>query len=276
MKIRLALILGLLSTSLSAQGIDIFSQAPDASSAGLAVIQNPLYIPHNLNQTTAPSASFTAWSWVADIGGANLSVQNGSWIFGLQSSVVDNIEVRGDEPSLDPLSTYQYSVLAFGLGYGFEIKDFNAGLSVNVVREQGLNEKVWGMAVNASSGFALSENGAVAYGLRNLGRMGTLESQRSDLPNELWLSYVHKTDTFSWLAEINTGNRPLAAGLQYTPVSRLRINTGVQLESTRDELRLHPAAGIEFDWDNFSLALALSQITHPVAQRNFLTFIWNY
>ncbi len=266
----LLIICWLVPLGLGAQGLDILNEPADASSTGLRLTRDPLLVAHD--PLEPPQADFSAWQWTGDISGANITLTNHDWVMGIRSILVPGIEVRGDEPSQDPLSIYSWSTLLLGVGKQTVWKQISILATVNLLREQGLDDVQRHVALNLAFQRNVGNQNLVSAGLRHLPlRNG------GTLPTELWGRIQREFEAFGALAELNTGPRPLAMGLSWRGGPSLQIHGGVQVESLDAAgLRFHPGVAADIHWQNFGFGLGLGDWSHPLGARRTLTVTWQY
>lgn len=274
--IRTILPLFLLLTVLNAQTLDVLQLSHDAVTAGSSLLADPVLDPARLNQPIASKLHIGGWNWIAGINGVNLNWEQDHWAMGLRTVLVDDIEVRGDTPTSEPLSTSQYSLVMSSLARGFDLRGFQVGIGASVLRERGLQSKAWGAGLHASVASRLGDNIEIGAGIRHLGAMQALESEAADLPTDFWgrIDYHRKALTAG--TEISLSERPLRAGISYSLIHGVTVSTGFVLDAGESKTTFLPSAGLAIDREPFTIALAFTDLTHTLGSRQFFSLIWHY
>ena len=84
----------------------------------------------NCNQPSL--IGFSANRWVVEINGSSFYYINNGYQFTYSSFKVDDIELRNNIPSDDPLDIIESNLLSFGISKGYKVfRDFNFGVGAN-------------------------------------------------------------------------------------------------------------------------------------------------
>jgi hypothetical protein len=275
--INILLLLVLSSFVLAQGGLDILEQPVHARAAAVGINDDALRNPHLLaDPGLQHQVVLAAWSRISDVGGVQLESQQQRWAFGLDVVRVGDLEARGNTPSVEPLNTFQYSVLRANAAYGWNVQGLAVGVALEAIQERSQDASALGFATNISASYPVLSSIYTAAGLRHLGRMADLNSQRSDLPTEAWIHFRKSFDQIDVELEFNTGPAPLKAGVDVGVIRILHFMGGLQFENADDGIRLHPSLGFVLDRQQFSLGFALSDLTHSLGMRQHFSLYWNF
>lgn len=98
------------------------------SGTGIAARGNGVINPSG-NYNQSPTIGFSANKWMVEIGGNSFYYINNDYQFTYSSLKVDDIELRNDIPSDEPLDIVESSFLSFGISKGYNIfNDLNLGI----------------------------------------------------------------------------------------------------------------------------------------------------
>lgn len=270
-------LLTIMTASLLAQGgLDILNQPQNALSAGLGLNLDPLRQPHLLAaEKRLPQATLGTWSRADQVSGADVNLEGTSMAAGLRVISVTDIEVRENRPTLDPISTFDYSLITANAAYGHQFGALQAGVGFQVLRERSLGASALGFALHVSAEYPLLSGWTTAAGIRNLGIMGKLENEASEIPAEAWLRIARQVGKLHLQSELNSGPVPLHLGTDFELARTIHLLGGLQLE-TAEELALRPSAGLVVSLQQFRLGFALSDLAHPLGMRQHYTLFWNF
>ncbi|MCF7807288.1 MAG: hypothetical protein K9N38_02050 [Candidatus Marinimicrobia bacterium] len=276
MRKRLTLIIVLIGLVNGQSSWDVLTLPTDARDAALGINLNPLVRPAELAGDTEPEMTLSGWSWIEDIQGAHLGVELQQAFLGVTAVNFGEFEYRDDVPSLEPLSTFGYSIFSFGGAYALEWDQLRLGLATELLYERTVNASSVGLSMNLSGAYPISDQLQVGAGMRHLGLVSALDSEATDLPTEAWLAgkvYINELDLYT---ELSSGSFPLSLGMSYEFADIFEAIGGLQLESTEPSLRVHPSIGFTVNLANFRLGYSNYQMSHKLGSRHFLSLYWNY
>lgn len=278
MRVAVIIVILFSGTSLFGQGgLDVLGQARSAPDAALGLTQDVLRQPHLLNAEGGQSETIlSAWSWIADIGGLDLVARNNNTALAIDVLRVGDLEYRGETPSSEPISNFQYSLVELSAAYGKEFGKLSSGVGVSLIRERSLNSSALGAALHFSVEYPLLQGFNSSAGIRHLGRMQNLNNESSKLPTEVWASLSRSFNQSRVVIELNTGPTPIQIGASYDLIRTLRLMGGVQVENSDDGAQLHPSVGFLLTAQQFKLGFALSDLLHDVGMRQHYTLYWDF
>ncbi|MEA1985922.1 MAG: hypothetical protein U9N76_00355 [Candidatus Marinimicrobia bacterium] len=141
---------------------------------------------------------YTAYSpWMYDTKYSVINYNFDKGFIGFRGLLSDGIEIRGEQPSDDPVGETQYYNFAFGGGKFFKKDKMTVGISADILFEKLYYETSWGFELSSIFKYKISEIINPYVGFENLGMMNNLSNQSTSLPtkyylgNELKLKSIH-------------------------------------------------------------------------------------
>jgi len=255
---------------------DILNTPTDSRDAALGINLNPTVKPTRLLTNPERTITLNVWNWVADVQGAYIGIARENTHFSVQALHSGELEYRNEIPTVEPLSTFEYTLFDLGISHARRWKQIAIGLGAELIYERTLNASSTGLSFNLDAAYKLNKVLMLSGGLRHFGISGELETEETALPTEVWLEMDAELSNFSALAEINSGSFPLALGLNYPIIRGFEIAAGVQLELSEFQTKIHPSSGFTLEWTNFELGYAIYQLDHNLGPRHFISLFWNY
>lgn len=272
----LILLLAALSFSAAQSSYDILNTPTDSRDAALGLSLNPIVKPTRILTHPDHSVTLAVWNWVADVQGAYMGIDLSQAHFSVQTMRSGELEMRGEIPTEDPISTFEYTLFNGGGAYARKFNDFTVGLGVELIYERSLNTSATGLAFNLAGAYPLNEQLLLSGGLRHFGVSGKLDEESTTLPSEVWGAADIQVGPATILTEINTGSFPLAAGFAYPLLESFELLGGLQLEMAEPSSKIHPSLGFASTWTTFTLSYSIYQIDHALGFRHFVTLYWSY
>ena len=172
MKIIIYIIL--LSLNLYPIGLDALTIPSNSikmslSGAGIAS-QSSVGINPSANYNSSSTMGFSANRWLVDISGSSFYYINNGYYFNFYSFGVDDIEVRNEIPSDEPLDIIGSHFISFGLSKSYKIlKDFNFGFGAQFSYSQLFIDKFSTLTFVIGIQKLFSKNFQLAVVAKNLG-----------------------------------------------------------------------------------------------------------
>lgn len=273
---RLLYILTISTMTMAQSSFDILNTPTDSRDAALGISLNPTIKATRLLTHPERKATLNVWNWVADIQGAYIGISLENTHFSVQALHSGELEYRNEIPSVDPLSTFEYTLFNVGASHARRWKDISLGLGAEIIYERTLNASATGLSMNFDAAYALTEALQVSGGLRHWGISGKLDKENTSLPAEEWVGLDANLGKISALGEINSGAFPIAVGLAYPLTPGFEIAGGLQLESSEPSMKIHPSTGFTIAWTNFELGYTIYQLDHNLGPRHYFSLYWTY
>jgi hypothetical protein len=255
---------------------DILSVPTDARDAALGINLNPTIRPTELLTHDGRQVTLSGWSWIADIQSMYLGIELPTSYLSIRSVDFGELEYRGETPSEKPISTFGYSLYTLSGAHAFEINTFQIGIAAEFLYERTLNNSATGISVNLAAAFPIREDLKISMGWRHLGGVGELKKESTTLPTELWLAADLNLARLQIFTETNTGAYPFALGAAYNIAHIFNLMSGLQVEPSNSNIRVHPSIGFSLAWGNFTLGYTNYQLSHVLGSRHFLSLYWSY
>lgn len=266
----------MVSVVLGQSGFDILNTPTDARDAALGINLNPTVKPTRILTHPEYNATLNVWNWVADIQGAYLGLGLKNAYINVQAMHSGELENRGNIPSEDPLSTFEYTLINLGGAHAHQWQRLTLGLGAELVYERSLNASATGLSVNLAGAYEISSRYLVSGGIRHFGITGKLDEESTSLPTELWTELDAEFEKFSVVAEVNNGSIPTALGVTFPFIDAFEIMAGLQVEATEPSISIHPSIGFTAAWTSFTFGYTIYQADHNLGPRHFVTLYWNY
>ncbi len=244
MRLLLAVLLAV-PVTLSATGLPSLRLSGGARAAALAEAVTALPDAQALNpaalQSHGQSAAFSHAAWIQGTRQdyLHLAWARGQSVWGLSGQLwqTDDLE-RRTGPSTTPLGYFGVYEGAAGLSYARRMDRLRVGLRLNVIRQSISTDNASGAGADFGLIYAIDSRLHFGASLRNLGSMGKLNSQATDLPLEarLGAAYTGLTDLLITIEaqQARDGDFTFHLGGEYRPGERLRLRTGYQNAENRN------------------------------------------
>ena len=134
----------------------------------------------------APTMGISYGSWLADSKISTIKIlfpgQNMSYGFDLKYVGLDDLELRSERPTDDPLATFGASGFALGGSFSKELMGMNIGAVLRYVRIDLYTENSSGFAADVGLTRNISSRINVGGAILNLGKMSALSTEEPKLP----------------------------------------------------------------------------------------------
>jgi hypothetical protein len=127
-------------------------------------------------------AAYSPWMYDTKYSVINYSFKDG--FVGFKGLLSDEIEIRGEQPTDEPVGETQYYNCAIGGGKFFKKDKLIIGISGNVLFEKLYYQTAWGFSINSMFQYKFNEFYKPYVGVDNLGKMGKLEDESTALPTK--------------------------------------------------------------------------------------------
>ena len=127
-------------------------------------------------------AAYSPWMYDTKYSVINYSFKDG--FVGFKGLLSDEIEIRGEQPTDEPVGETQYYNSAIGGGKFFKKDKLIIGISGNVLFEKLYYQTAWGFSINSMLQYKFNEFYKPYVGVDNLGKMGKLEDESTALPTK--------------------------------------------------------------------------------------------
>ncbi len=244
MSLLLAALLAL-PVALSAIGLPSLRLSGGARAAGMAEAVTALPDAQALNPAALQSSGFsTAFShaaWIEDIHQdyLHLAWARGQNLWGLSGQLwqTDALE-RRTGPSTEPIGRFGVYEGTAGVSYARTMDRLRLGLRVNFIRQSISTDNASGGGADFGLIYALNAHLRVGATLRNLGSMGELNRNATDLPLETRFGTAY-TGIDNLLIAVEAqharnGNLTAHVGGEYRVGERLRLRAGYQTAENRN------------------------------------------
>ena len=244
MRLLLAALL-ILPVALSATGLPSLRLSGGARAGAMAEATSALPDAQALNpaalQSRGQSAAFSHAAWIENISQDYLHLtwarEQSVWGLSGQLWQTDDLE-RRTGPSAAPLGRFGVYEGAAGLSYARAMDRLRLGLRLNFIRQSISTDNASGAAADFGLIYALSSHLNLGATLRNLGGMGNLNRQATDLPLEarLGAAYTGINDLLIAVEaqQARDGDLTLHVGGEYRAGERLRLRAGYQSAENRN------------------------------------------
>ncbi len=177
-----------------------------------------------------------------------------TWGLSLNSSTVSGIELRGEQPSIEPLATFSAHDMALGISYARQYRSrLNWGITAKFIYEKIYIEQSAGFALDAGLSYKFASHPLrAALVLQNVGKMSRLLYESPGMPTLLrtGLAYAptHNILGAQWLFAVDAltdfrGNYHLNVGAEFKPARSLALRAGYQ--SGYETKNLHLGFGMQ-------------------------------
>ncbi len=244
MRLLLAVLLAV-PVTLSATGLPSLRLSGGARAAALAEAVTALPDAQALNpaavQSRGQSATFSHAAWIQGTRQdyLHLAWARGQSVWGLSGQLwqTDDLE-RRTGPSTAPLGYFGVYEGAAGLSYARRMDRLSVGLRLNVIRQSISTDNASGAGADFGLIYAIDSRLHFGASLRNLGSMGDLDHNATDLPLETRFGTAY-TGIDNLLIAVEAqharnGNLTAHVGGEYRVGERLRLRAGYQTAENRN------------------------------------------
>jgi len=211
----LILLISLLELGWGQSSFDILNTPTDSKAAALGLTLNPVIKPTLLLTRPRQAVTLNVWNWVAGIQGATMGLELHDSYLNVQAMHSGELEYRNDTPSVEPLSTFEYTLFDLGVAHAFQWQQLSLGIGAELVYERTLNASATGLSFNLASAYRLNKRLLLGAGLRHFGFTGKLDEAATTLPSEAWADLQLQFTKLALYSELNSGSLPLASGFSY-------------------------------------------------------------
>jgi long-subunit fatty acid transport protein len=200
------------SSGLSFLKLGVDGRATGMAEAFTAVVSDAsatFWNPAGLNQAEKSHLTFTHNEWLEDVKSEFVAFvlprENYSLGFSLNSTNISGIELRGNQPTVEPIATFDSHDIALGVSYARSLNNnFNYGVTVKYIYEKIYIEETGGLAADFGANYQFSSlplRGAIV--LQNIGFMSKLNDESPSLPSLVRAGIAYNPQEFfikgSWL-----------------------------------------------------------------------------
>ena len=227
------------------------------SGTGIAARENGVINPSG-NYNQSPVIGFSANKWMVEIGGNSFYYINNDYQFTYSSLKVDDIELRNDIPSDEPLDVIESSFLSFGVSKGYKIlNDLNLGVGAQFNYNQLFLDKFSTLTFDVGLQKLFSKNLQIGFLIKNIGinsldiptSYGTGVSYYiSNFKTEFLLDYTYSTYYESGISYgLIQKVKMLTFNVGYSKFSNLRttISSGIKINLNKKYNFLYSLLSIE-------------------------------
>jgi len=224
-----------------------------------------------------PTISATYGNWIADMKLTNISFskdfENGYGGLDLRYISLNDLELRNERPSDEPISYYSSSAYSVDTWYGRDFGTTSIKLAVRYLSIQLYDEKSDGFAIDFVANKRLNDRYILGAAILNLGSMGELYSEKPELP--LRAIIVGQIDfnlkqTKNEIA-LSLEKSSLVKGLiirvsDYIRYNNLQFMVGSQYSNKEASV----SGGINFTFGNYKIGYAVQVGSHALGIPQYL------
>lgn len=244
MRLLLAVLLAL-PIALSATGLPSLRLSGGARAAALAEAITAIPDAQALNpaalQVRGYSTAFTHAAWIQDISQDYLhwAWARGQSVWGLSGQLWQSNDLeRRIGPAAAPLGRFGVYEGAAGLSYARHMHKMRLGLRLNLIRQSISTDNASGAAADFGLLYNINSHLRLGSTLRNLGGMGNLDQQATDLPLEARFGAAYSGITDLLIAieaqQARGSDLTFHLGGEYRVGARLRLRAGYQSTENRN------------------------------------------
>ncbi|MEA2076517.1 MAG: hypothetical protein U9O95_00685 [Candidatus Marinimicrobia bacterium] len=232
----------------------IFALSIAFAGEGLPVLTLPTfaqdgYLPSSpVKNKSGVTFSYANWYLATDY--SAISANFDDYEIGFKGLISDNIEIRGEVPTEQPVGTTAYYNTALYFGKKFEINDkWSIKARANLLSERLFYATSWGASLDAEVARTINVMGRVLVGVENLGWMSPLSIVGTQVPSRYYLGgdLIFNFFIVSIKGGINSDTDPfLRWGIRY-------FHPVFELSYSHDSLQRVHHAGAEIKWNNFRI-----------------------
>ena len=193
------------SSGLSFLKLGVDGRATGMAEAFTAVVNDAsatFWNPAGLNQAEKSHLTFTHNEWLEDVKSEFVAFvlpkENYSLGFSLNSTNISGIELRGNQPTVDPIGTFDSHDIALGVSYARSFNDnLNYGITAKYIYEKIYIEETSGLAADFGANYQFSSlplQGAIV--LQNVGFMAKLKDESPSLPSLIRAGMAYNPQEF--------------------------------------------------------------------------------
>jgi len=192
---------------------------------------------------SGPSLVLSHNEWIQDVRSEYIAFvvpgKMQGWGLSFNSANISGIELRGEQPSPEPISTFSAYELSFGTFYARKVRqNLTAGIGLKFLYEKIYIEEAGGLALDAGLLYSSSRWPLrVAFVVQNVGKMGRLGNESSALPLVFRSGFSFAPDRMIWgarwllaadLSVEREGNVHTGWGVEVLPMPLLALRAGYQ------------------------------------------------
>ncbi len=266
------------ATLLGQGGLAVLQYPTAVRAAGMGLVLDAANTPSSIFNNPDHQAGWTAWHWLGGVNGIALSVNHRPWAVTLNYFSIEGFQYRTEIPTSLPLFEFGYSNAAAGLTLGKTFGKIRGAINGQFLWERTLSYSATGLDLSVSGEFPISEAISIAAGLRHAGFMSNLNQTGSTLPTAIFGQLAWSESGLNTTLELANDDFPFKLGASYALQNLIRLYAGLQVgnDYANSNLRTYGSAGLEIDWQTFSLGIAMYQINHPLAPRQYVTLSWRF
>ncbi|MDZ7821084.1 MAG: hypothetical protein U5N26_04295 [Candidatus Marinimicrobia bacterium] len=210
---------------------------------------------------------FSYASWFYDTDYSVLSAHYGNYYFGFKGLISGNIEIRGDQPSPEPVGTTAYynTVLYAGRSWEFNGR-WTANTKIKLLNERLFYASAWGAAADAEAVFSFNARYRALAGVENIGYMSALNEVPTRIPARY---YVGGEVTFNvFILSLEAGlNRDLDT---YYRFGARYVHPVFDISYSYDKIQMTHHIGADVKWSKYRVGYG--QFFHREGLGNPLMF----
>jgi hypothetical protein len=167
--------------------------------------------PAVLNQLNkAPELGLAYGNWLAGVQSVGFrwkgQIKNGSGGINIRYVGMDDIELRPNKPTSEPLAHYAAYGSSIGGVYSWQKSAFRLGVGVKRVDIQIYEKKSSGTAIDFGLEWDAAENIRIRFSALNLGKMGKLVSESPQLPQRIIGSLAYERNQYAVFAAVESNS----------------------------------------------------------------------
>lgn len=221
---------------------------------GLPVLTLPTfaqdgYMPSSpVNKEKGVTFSYASWYMATNY--TSLVSEMGDITFGFKGLMSDNVEIRGEVPTTEPIGTTQYYNSQLFVDKRWSLNDkwtLNTGASI--VNEKLFVANSWGATFNAKIARTFNVNTRVMAGVENIGLMSSLSDVGTNVPMRYYLGsdFIFNFLIVSVQAGVNNDINPYFRwGVRY-------FHPVFEITYSHDTLLKVHHIGADLKWDKFRI-----------------------
>lgn len=194
--------------------------------------------------------TFSYASWYLSTDYSSIKANFNGYEVGFKGLMSDNIEIRGDVPTDEPVGTTAYYNTALYVGKRFDLNDkWSIKARANLISESLFYATSWGGSVDAEIARTINVMGRVLVGTENLGWMSPLSMVGTDMPTRYYAGgdLIFNFLIVSIKAGINSDVDPFFRwGIRY-------FHPLFELSYSHDSLLRVHHIGAEIKWSKFRI-----------------------
>lgn len=240
------------------------------------------YNPAHFNSPNRPVISATYGNWLADVMLTNINISNkylkGYGGINLRYVALDDIELRAERPSDDPISYYSSAAYAIDAWYMENINTISLSLTARYLSIQLYDETSDGFAVDLGANININEQYKIGVAILNLGYMTELYKEKPQLPLRTLISANTKINAFKIVNDVSfiIEKSSFVDGLiirlsDYINYNNFQFMVGSQFANKN----ITVSGGINFSFGSYSIGYAVSFGSQALGIPQYLTLSIN-